>query len=104
MIAVNCKACLTWFEKLSSLVDDSQQSAFLITHAEVHDQWDRFNIWVGNLGASHSLSLRSSLDYRLRDAPQIKNQIVELLQDLHEALEDGQCKRTWYEHTFDNDE
>ena len=34
---------------------------------------------------------RNSLDFRLRDAHKMSSRIIEFLDDLAEALEDGQC-------------
>jgi hypothetical protein len=34
--------------------------------------------------------LKSSLDFRLRDAPKISTPILEILDDLAESLEDGE--------------
>lgn len=47
----------------------------------------RFKMWVGNLGAHQSG--RSSLDYRLREAPHLHDQVIYLLKDLRESLEDA---------------
>lgn len=53
----------------------------------VTDQHGRFNVWAGNIGAhQHG---RSSLDHRLRDASQIREEFVKVLQYLKETLDDG---------------
>lgn len=48
----------------------------------------RLKIWAGSLGA-HRHSGNRSLDYRLRDASNIRNHIQSLLQDLCEAVDGG---------------
>jgi hypothetical protein len=53
------------------------------------DELDRFRIWAGNIGALQHVKVRSSLDYRLRDAPKLGDQISRLLVDLNTALADG---------------
>ncbi|KAI9857183.1 MAG: hypothetical protein M1813_008545 [Trichoglossum hirsutum] len=52
------------------------------------DELDRFRIWAGNIGALQHVKVRSSLDYRLRDAPKLGDQISRLLVDLNTALAD----------------
>lgn len=47
----------------------------------------RFKVWSGNIGAHRSG--RSSLEYRLRDASNIREHVVELLEGLRQSLEDG---------------
>jgi hypothetical protein len=55
----------------------------------VQDEYGRFKIWSGNVGAHQESAIRTSLDYRLRDARFYKDKIVRLLQDLDEALKSG---------------
>lgn len=56
----------------------------------LEDAFDRFQLWVGSVGASIASQRKISLEWRLRDAPEIKERIVELQSDLVEALDD--CK------------
>ncbi|KAK4182850.1 hypothetical protein QBC35DRAFT_478707 [Podospora australis] len=51
------------------------------------NEFSRFKVWAGNIGAHRSG--RSSLDYRLRDASNIRAQVINLLEDLAESLNDG---------------
>lgn len=51
------------------------------------DKFDRFKLWSQNIGAHRTG--RSSLDYRLRDASNLRNQAIDLVGDLSQALEDG---------------
>ena len=68
-------------EKSNSDFDDR------ITLGGVLDQFGRFRVWAGNIGAhQHG---RVSLDYRLRDASRLKGQIIKFLEDLDETLHDG---------------
>lgn len=55
----------------------------------VLDEYGRFNVWAGNIGA-HQRG-RVSLDHRLREASHIKDQVISLLQYLNEVLKDGKC-------------
>ena len=94
-IAEHCKLCLRNFDLLVSIFEASDGDSD-VKLADVVDARSRFQIWLGNLGAQQSPSLRSSLDYRLREAPKIKHQIVELLGDLTEALEEGLATSVLY--------
>ncbi|KAI1347834.1 hypothetical protein F5Y01DRAFT_232983 [Xylaria sp. FL0043] len=53
---------------------------------KVRDEYTRFKVWSGNIGAHHDGM--SSLDYRLRDSSHIRDHVVRLLQDLESLLED----------------
>ncbi|KAF2803297.1 uncharacterized protein BDZ99DRAFT_339620, partial [Mytilinidion resinicola] len=52
---------------------------------QVRDEYGRFKIWSGNIAAHHTG--RRSLEYRLRDASHIREQVVVLLVELEETLE-----------------
>ncbi|KAJ3541543.1 hypothetical protein NM208_g4558 [Fusarium decemcellulare] len=51
------------------------------------DESTRFKMWVGNLGAHQSG--RASLDYRLREALHLQEQVVYLLKDISDSLQDA---------------
>lgn len=51
------------------------------------EQRARFNIWAANMGVF--ADVRASLDYRLRDSPDIQNMIVELLVVMQRNIERG---------------
>ncbi|KAI1110321.1 hypothetical protein F5Y14DRAFT_455157 [Nemania sp. NC0429] len=53
---------------------------------QIRDEYTRFKIWCGNVGAHHVGT--SSLDYQLRDSSHIHDHIIRLLQDLKSVLED----------------
>jgi hypothetical protein len=43
---------------------------------QVHDEYDKYKLWAGNVGAAHSGNrYEISLDYRLREASFFKNQV-----------------------------
>jgi hypothetical protein len=95
-IASQYRLCVSYFNKLSSLVKAAEhQSLFGISHTAVCGELGRFRIWAGNIGALQTIKLQSSLDYRLREAPKIFRQIVQLLDDLSESLQDGQSGFTF---------
>ncbi|KAL0261610.1 hypothetical protein SLS55_003040 [Diplodia seriata] len=52
-------------------------------HDSLQDQFDKYKLWAGNVGAAHSgKTYQLSLDYRLREAPFYKEQACKLLQIL----------------------
>ena len=53
--------------------------------SKAEDNLTRFRIWVGNIGAYHSLPSRASADFRLREAPEVQSRIIELLDDICET-------------------
>lgn len=81
--------CLQLFERLIQLVDDKTMDQ-LISPAVCLDELGRFRLWANNIGAFLSIDHRNSLDFRLREASKVGCRIVEFLDDLAEALTDGQ--------------
>ncbi|KAK3946401.1 hypothetical protein QBC46DRAFT_276311, partial [Diplogelasinospora grovesii] len=55
--------------------------------SSVQDEFSRFKVWAGNLGAHRTG--RSSLEYRLRDASNLQAHIIGLLQELSQLLQDA---------------
>lgn len=87
-IALHGSRCMRYFDQLRLLLQDSDPQMHAgISYSAVCDELGRFRIWAGNIGALQDK--QSSLDFRLRDAPRISDQVVELLQDLSESLEEG---------------
>lgn len=92
-IADHVSACLQEFNSLCSSPtiwengipdSDAQGDVSLL---KLQNELSRFKVWSGNIGA-HQKG-RSSLDHRLRDASNIRDQVVELLEDLKESLKNG---------------
>ena len=80
--------CSLLFQRLSKLLDDDL-SLHTISSTSCLDEFSRFRIWANNIGALLSPSQRNSLEYRLRNAPRVSDQVVDILEDLEEALGDG---------------
>jgi hypothetical protein len=76
-------------ELLSTLVAPTRDFGDQITTNGIVKAYGRFKVWAGNVGAFHKLEKRISLDYRLRDAPLYRDQVVGLLQDLSETNKKG---------------
>ncbi|SCO85908.1 uncharacterized protein FRV6_10035 [Fusarium oxysporum] len=77
-----CSSSTTWTD---STPDEAPQRD--ISLVKLQNELSRFKVWSGNIGA-HKKG-RSSLDHRLRDASNIRDQVVELLEDLRESLKDA---------------
>ena len=90
-IAREHKVCSASFDSLCKLGDTLAKTGPGIGPgtglSSISDLYGRFNVWSGNIGA-HQTG-RVSLDHRLRKVNYVKDQVVRLLQYLHESLEDG---------------
>jgi hypothetical protein len=90
LISERVADCLRAFQDLSTAiaeVNQTQATKYASTLPLFPDEFGRFKVWSGNIGA-HRLG-RGSLDYRLRDASHLKTRFVDLLNDLHDSLTDG---------------
>ncbi|RSL68847.1 hypothetical protein CEP53_002395 [Fusarium sp. AF-6] len=65
----------------------------------VRDEQTRFKVWSGNIAAHRTGT--GSLDHRLRDSSNIRNQVVNLLRDLSGLLEDAIAIVTGEETSWD---
>ena len=70
--------CLKGFESILDAARSEDSS-------NAEDNLTRFRIWSGNIGAHHGLPSRGSADFRLREAPEVKSRILELLDDIAET-------------------
>src|SRR5436190_10025517 len=50
---------------------------------------ERYSQWAGNLGALQHFKSSLSLTHRLRDAPLVRDSILNTLTELHVSLQDG---------------
>lgn len=82
-IADAFKECQDHFANLSSEFHHKAPSDLL------YDQPGRLRLWARNIGA-HQRGVRSSLDYRLRNAPHLSEAVLGCLEDIEHALGDGQ--------------
>lgn len=82
-IAFHSIECLRHFESLLQYAQHFESKAPLPA-STVEDELGRFKIWTGN---SRALQKNSrSLDYRLREASQVRDQVVKILKDLEYSL------------------
>ena len=81
-----CSICFKCLYKALESANNDRRSQ--ISLACVTDHHGRFNIWAGNIGAyQHG---RSSLDNRLREVSQVREEFVKVLGYLEETLDDGE--------------
>ncbi|KAF5685235.1 zinc finger transcription factor ace1 [Fusarium circinatum] len=106
-IADHVSACLQEFNSLcssptlltGSIPDEGTQ--YDISLIKLQNERSRLKVWSGNIGA-HKKG-RSSLDHRLRDASNIRDQVLELLEDLSESLKDAKDILTGHLTPWDQD-
>lgn len=80
-------SCLKSFNQLQERVEQPDYShESEVSSVFWGDELGRLRVWAANIGA-HQTG-QSSLDFRLRDASHISNQITKLLQDLNRSLDD----------------
>lgn len=89
-IATRCRDCSTLFHQLLTAIQGDlldSPSHDQITESFVQDELGRFRVWLGNVGAHRSG--RISLDYRLREAANMRDSVLELLKDLGDNIREG---------------
>lgn len=52
------------------------------------DELARFRLWANTLGAYHDDTDQRSAEYRLRDLTDVRERVLELLEELHEYFDD----------------
>ncbi|KAF1969985.1 hypothetical protein BU23DRAFT_219137 [Bimuria novae-zelandiae CBS 107.79] len=81
--------CSRLFEQLtSSLSDIRSQYRSSLRPELVNDQFERYKLWAGNLGAFQNSQPYVSIDYRLRKSPKVASQLKELLNILINSIRD----------------
>ncbi|UPK96525.1 hypothetical protein LCI18_007460 [Fusarium solani-melongenae] len=98
-IASHVTRCLGLFSNAANASDTSAPGPSASFNRSVRDEQTRFKVWSGNIGA-HRTGM-SSLDHRLRDSSNIRNQVVNLLLDLDGLLEDAIAILTGKEPSWD---
>jgi hypothetical protein len=76
--------CCHAFQSLIRTIDQpARNTQDQITPADIHNEFDKYNIWAGNVGAAHSgKQYEISLDYRLRQALFLREHTSTLLTTL----------------------
>ena len=87
-IADYSQECALLFDQLTHQLGSNENEVELSTVA-VSDEYGRFKIWAANIGAFRPGTSSRSLDYRLREASQVGDQVKKILRDLKISL--GEC-------------
>lgn len=87
-IAFKSLLCVQAFDSLHHLVSsgDTVVPDLCLSASAINDELGRFKIWAGNIGALQRDS--RSLDYRLRDASQKQERVLQVLKDLLDSLQE----------------
>ncbi|KAK0614514.1 hypothetical protein B0T14DRAFT_499766 [Immersiella caudata] len=90
-IGCHVRTALLNFGVLVDAIKNGQEGQKPFEHdqflPQLQNEVTRFKMWAGNLGA-HQAG-RTSLDYRLREASHLQEQVVYLLRDISESLQDA---------------
>jgi hypothetical protein len=80
--------CFFAFESLiRALKQPARDFQDQISPREIQNEFDKYTIWAGNVGAAHSgKRYEISLDYRLREASFLREQVSKLLSTLEEKI------------------
>ncbi|KAH7051243.1 hypothetical protein B0J12DRAFT_536416, partial [Macrophomina phaseolina] len=83
-------ACLRSFRLLAAALEGGDAAhRSLVDSSNLEDEYGRFRVWAGNLGAQQKG--HSSLDYRLRDSPLLQSNVLKLLHELENNLEEARA-------------
>jgi hypothetical protein len=85
VIRLGAAANVRDFQNLSNALATRESNT--LDPEALQDEFGRFRVWSGNLGALQKG--HSSLDYRLRDAPLLLNEVSKLLSELKMNLGAG---------------
>jgi len=86
-IAEAAARCFASFQATATRLHEHREDGSS-ADTQLTDCLSRYRIWASNLGAWHPRSDERSVDYRLRDVPEVEDRIAELLQELTETNED----------------
>ncbi|CAI7656209.1 unnamed protein product [Penicillium glandicola] len=75
--------CIRDFHTLLDSIPDEQNEIRL----KVQDEMGKLRVWVGNFGAHRKQTDRLSLDHRLREAPDLHQEVQNHIRDITEAIQ-----------------
>ena len=84
--------CISSFTQLYNFLNLEATDKQLFPVNSLSTELGRFRMWAGNTGAHRTGQV--SLDYRLREASDIHEEISELLEELDSNLREGQTQQT----------
>jgi hypothetical protein len=102
-ISRTSNSCQEIFKSLCYLLQKSpaKETEFAIALSDIYNELARFNIWAINIGAFQPAESAVSLAQRLRNAPRIAGQIIELLNDMEDTLQDSESVN-WCKMRFED--
>jgi len=77
--------CIRGFYTLLDSIPDERDE----TRLKVQEDLGRLRVWVGNFGAHRKQTDRLSLDHRLREAPDLHQEVQNHINDISEAVQGG---------------
>ncbi|KAK0102755.1 hypothetical protein ONS95_006352 [Cadophora gregata] len=93
-ISYLAKECVRRYDKLSTiLIDTTPEKAIAngFVHDDVLDKIQdarpRFKAWATNIAALQDGHLKSSLDFRLQEAKEVRSRVMKILESLNESLD-----------------
>ena len=92
IIAIGCQKGITHL-LVAATAEDCCVKDFLHGR-DIQQMQERYDQWAGNLGALQSFESPLSLDHRLRDAPLVRDSILNTLADLHTSIQAGKNPST----------
>jgi hypothetical protein len=88
----NVGLCAAALNDLSTILKDPNCQHLDQTQSfAIEDEARRFKLWASNIGALQGPEIESSLDYRLREAPQVRQQAINILKRLTFSAKQGLC-------------
>jgi hypothetical protein len=91
-IAIEFKKCINYFDRIHDIFDKTGDG--IDPYKNLRNELDRIKGW-SETNSAHRQG-PTSLDYRLRDAPKVKDIILNLLVDLNNALEEGKFRYNYH--------
>jgi hypothetical protein len=81
-----CGECVTILKDIIRALSDTKQGGSRLKREQVQDELERFCLWAGNIGAFHAAHSSLSLESRLKEADDVFDHIMALLEDLEEVV------------------
>lgn len=88
LVATHARECIRHFEQVSKSLEKAEPHIKQkIPRGRIDDEFGRFKIWCGNVGAHRNG--KGSLDYKLREASNIRGQVIKLLKSMNLSLKEA---------------
>ncbi|KAH7086082.1 hypothetical protein BKA63DRAFT_368255, partial [Paraphoma chrysanthemicola] len=85
-VATACSSCITTLKSVITELSNRHESRSRISTGQVSEEVGRLALWAGNIGALQAPRSPLSLESRLRHEEDILSHVLELLEDLSEAV------------------